>query len=379
MSLRLSRRGFARLVGASVTAAALPGGRDRALALATAPPPSAAATVDAVVRLSANENPYGPPPQSLAAIHDGLALACRYPDAQAEALQARIARMHAIDARQVLLGDGSSEILKLAVAACTSPDRPLVMADPTFEAVAHYAEASGAPVVKVPLTAAYRHDLARMRYATAVPGLVYVCNPNNPTASVTPAAEILAFLDVVPPTTTVLVDEAYHHFASGGGYATVAGEIARRPNLMVARTFSKIYGMAGLRCGYGIAQPELVDRMRRHAAWDTMNVVSLVAATAALDADDYVESSRARNTQVRQETCDALAARGLHVIPSQANFFMVDIHQPVGPVIAALRARGVEVGRRFPALPSHLRVTVGKREEMQAFLAALAKVMPAAA
>jgi len=380
MTSRLSRRAFARLIGTGVGIAALPRPvAGAAAAPAAVPQAPTAGAMSSLVRLSANENPYGPPPAALDAVRDAIAIACRYPDEQADALAAQIARLHGVDDKQVVLGDGSSEILKLAVAACTGPGRALVMADPTFEAVAHYAEATGAEVVKVPLTTDFRHDLARMQAAAASAGLVYVCNPNNPTASVTPAAELSAFLAALPPSVTVLVDEAYHHFASGGGYASVTGEIARRPGLVVARTFSKIYGMAGLRCGYAVAQPELVARLRKQQAWDSMNVMSLVAAAVALADDGYVESSRRRNAQVRQETCDTLAARGWHVIPSQANFFMVDIGQPVGPVIAALKQQGVEVGRRFPALPTHLRVTVGKREEMQAFLAALQRVMPAAA
>jgi len=155
--------------------------------------------------------------------------------------------------------------------------------------------------------------------------------------------------------------------------------VAELPNLLVARTFSKIYGMAGLRCGYGVAQPALLARLRAQQAWDSSNLMALVAATASLVDQAYVEASRRRNLAVREECCDALRARGLHVIPSQANFFMVDIGREVKPVIAELRDRGVEVGRLFPALPTHLRVTVGTREEMQAFLAALAGVVPQAA
>jgi histidinol-phosphate aminotransferase len=263
--------------------------------------------------------------------------------------------------------------------ACTGAGRSLVMADPTFEALARYVDVTGGPVVKVPLTSDYRHDLKAMLTPSTGAGLVYVCNPNNPTATVTPAAELSAFLAAVPPTTTVLVDEAYHHYVTGGGYESVMGQVPQRPNLLVARTFSKIYGMAGLRCGYAVGQAELIARLRRQQAWDNMNVAVLAAAAAALADPDHVDDARQRNAKVRQEACDALAARGFRVVPSQANFFMVDLGQPVKPVIAGLRAQGVEVGRLFPALPTHLRVTVGKREEMQAFLAALAHVLPAAA
>jgi histidinol-phosphate aminotransferase len=176
----------------------------------------------------------------------------------------------------------------------------------------------------------------------------------------------------------VLVDEAYHHFA-GGAYESVMPLVRELPNLVVTRTFSKIHGMAGLRCGYGVAQASLVDRLRAQKAWDSANLMGLVAARASLADETWVEASRRRNAEVRDACCRTLEARGWRVIPSQANFFMVDLGREVGPVIAALRERGVAVGRAFPALPTHLRVTVGTEEEMRAFLAALAAVHPGAA
>ncbi len=396
MAATLSRRGFARLLGAGFTMAAVPTGAGAAWrsvagasrvrsALATVTPAGAQR-----IRLNSNENPYGPSPAALQAIRDAMPLACRYPDEQAEQLARDLGAHHALDAEHVLLGAGSSEVLRLAVAAAGSPTRRVVTADPTFEAVSVNARNTGIEVVKVPLTADFRHDLPRMLDAATGAerrpgllnkgaGLIYVCNPNNPTASVTPAAELRAFLAAVPKDTVVLVDEAYHHFASGGGYETVVPLVAELPNLLVARTFSKIYGMAGLRCGYGMAQPALLARLRAQQAWDSANLMALVAASASLADHAYVEASRQRNLAVREECCAALRARGLHVIPSQANFFMVDLGRDVKPVIAALRERGIEVGRLFPALPTHLRVTVGRREEMQAFLAAFDAVMPKAA
>lgn len=384
MAGTLSRRGFARLLGAGFTLAAVPegaagawrfaGGLRARPMLATLP-----AGAPRRIRLNSNENPYGPSPAALQAIEGAVPLACRYPDEQADKLAANLGSHHSLDAEHVLLGSGSSEVLRLAVGAAASTMRGVVTADPTFEAVSVNARNTGMDVVKVPLTADFRHDLPKMLDASKGAGLVYVCNPNNPTASVTPAAELRAFLAAVPKDTVVLVDEVYHHFASGGGYETVMPLVAELPNLLVARTFSKIYGMAGLRCGYGVAQPALLARLRAQQAWDSSNLMALVAATASLADQAYVETSRRRNVAVREECCDSLRARGLRVIPSQANFFMVDLGREVKPVIAELRERGVEVGRLFPALPTHLRVTVGTREEMQAFLVAFASLMPQAA
>jgi len=383
MVTTLSRRGFARLLGTGFGLAAVPA-RGAALRLLEGAAPAAApstlgpAALASPIRLSANENAYGPSSAALQAVRDALAESGRYPDEAADRLAAVLGGHHGLSAAHVLLGCGSSEVLKLAVAAATGRALPLVMAEPSFEAPAVYARNAGVEVVKVPLTPDYRHDLSRLLAAARGGGLVYVCNPNNPTASVTPAAELRGFLEAVPPATVVLVDEAYHDFASGGGYETVMALVAARPNLIVARTFSKIYGMAGLRCGYGVAQPELLARLHAQQAWDSLNLPGLVAAIASIGDRAHVEASRRRNLEVRDECCRTLAARGLRVIPSQANFFMVDLERPVKPVIAGLRDQGVEVGRLFPALPTHLRVTVGTRSEMQTFLAALERVMAAA-
>jgi len=384
MDRSLSRRGFARLLGAGVALAAAPAPR-AALALAgstpaSPPAPGAAPTPHVgTILLNANENPYGPSPAAIAAVREALPLACRYPDEAASRLAGELARHHSLDQAHLLLGSGSAELLRLAVAAAARPERGVVVGRPSYEAVSEHARDVGAPVVEIPLTADYRHDLPRMLDAAATAGLVYVCNPNNPTASVTPAAELRSFLAAVPKDTLVLIDEAYHHFATGGGYETVVPLVGEMPNLLVTRTFSKIYGMAGLRCGYGIAQPALIARLRAHKAWDSPNLIGLVAASAALADQGWVETSRRRNAEVRDACCRALAARGWRVVPTQANFFMVDLGTEVRPVIAAMRDRGVAVGRPFPALPTHLRVTVGTEEEMRAFLAALMAVLPAAA
>lgn len=372
MDLALSRRDLAKWLGAGVAYAALapPAPIERlAHAAARVPAPGP-------VRLSANENPYGPSPAAFAAMRDAFPLAWRYPDELAEGLAADLAKLHGVEAKQILLGDGSSEILKLVAAACCGPARRAVAADPTFEAFARYASAAGAEVAKVPLTADFRHDLQRMREAASGAGAIYVCNPNNPTASLTPSGDLRAFLAALPRDGVVLVDEAYHHYADGAtGYASVVAQVQELPNLVVTRTFSKIYGMAGLRCGYAVAQPALIERLRAQQAWDSMNLMALVAARAGLQDQAHCEASRKKNAAVRQDTCAALAALGYRVIPSAANFFMVDLGREVKPVLAALRARGVQVGRFFPALPSFMRVTVGTHEQMQVFLGALRGVV----
>ncbi|PYJ39728.1 MAG: hypothetical protein DME81_02850, partial [Verrucomicrobia bacterium] len=209
-----------------------------------------------VVRLSANENPYGPSPKALKAMNDAFSLSCRYPDEHNDVLIDALAKLNGVNRDQILLGDGSGEILKLCAETFTGPKQgTLVVGDPTFEAIINNASANGAEVVKVPLTGTFSHDLPKMMNA-AKEGLIYVCNPNNPTASITPKNEVRDFITKTPRQTMILVDEAYFHYADSPDYESVIPLVTDHPNLIVSRTFSKIYGMAGLRCGYCVAQRE---------------------------------------------------------------------------------------------------------------------------
>jgi histidinol-phosphate aminotransferase len=376
----LSRRSFARLLGlvgaglgSGLATGTLAPREARAQAPAGAPAP-VRMNPEELLRLSANENPYGPCPAAFTALREAASRSFRYPDAELDGLTEAVAQSHGLPPEQVVLGAGSSEILKLAAAAFTAPDRAVVVAEPTFEAIVFYARATGAPVVKVPLTADHRHDLAKM---AAVPkaGIVYLCNPNNPTASLTPKGEVRAFLKALPPTTAVLVDEAYFHYVESPDYESVLPLLGEHPNLIVARTFSKIHGMAGLRCGYGVAQKETALRLRLHQAFDSLSLPALVAARASLGDPAHLERSRQLNREVRGRVCSALDGMGLRYIPSSANFMMIDLGREMEPVRAALRARKVDAGRRFPAMPHHLRVTIGTGDEMDRFLAAFKQVM----
>ncbi len=377
-TISISRRNFARLLGAgAVAAVARP-----ALSFAASPGTETAAT--GIVRLSSNENPYGPSAKALKAMTDAFGLACRYPDDHAETLIAALAKANGVNADQILLGDGSGEILKLCASAFTGSltngkngagaRGKLIVADPTFEAILAHAKVSGAETVKIPLTASFGHDLPKMA-AAAKEGLIYICNPNNPTASITPKSELNAFIAKTSRQTIILVDEAYHHYADGPDYESVIPLIKDNPNLIVARTFSKIYGMAGLRCGYCIAQHETIERMRPHQPWDSVNLMALVAATASLDDPDQVANGRRLNSEARGFVIGELDKMGYKQIPSQANFIMFNLNRPVVPVIQALKQRNVSVGRLFPALPNHMRLTIGKKTEMEAFLAAFRQVM----
>jgi histidinol-phosphate aminotransferase len=377
-TLSISRRRFAQLLGAGAACAVVKPAYTFAKDAATAP-----ASPGSLVRLSSNENPYGPSSKALQAMTNAYNIACRYPDDQAEQLVDALAKLNHVDKDQILLGDGSGEILKLCATAFTGPASnskekagrgKLIAADPTFEAILAHAKISGADIVKIPLNASFAHDLPKMK-AAARDGLVYICNPNNPTASITPREELHDFIMKMPRQTMILVDEAYHHYADSPDYESVIPLVNDHPNLIVARTFSKIYGMAGLRCGYCVAQKQTIERMRPHQSWDTVNVMALVAATTSLDDEEQVTNGRRLNSEARSFVVSELYSMGYTGIPSQANFIMFDVKRPVVPLIQAMKQHNVQVGRLFPALPNHMRLTIGKKEEMQAFLSAFREVI----
>jgi histidinol-phosphate aminotransferase len=388
----ISRRSFAKVMGAG---AAIVMARPQ-LAWSrgiVSDPVSTRPAATALVRLNSNENPYGPSQLALKAMTDAFALAWRYPDEHADMLTDSLARINGVTREQIVLGDGSGEILKVCASAFTGPTagdaRPvelakptrgpalqfipgrgkLVVPDPTYEAILNHARVNRAEVVRVPLNKDYAHDLPRM-LAAVDEGLVYICNPNNPTASITPKTEMRDFINRVPPRTIVLVDEAYFHYADSSEYESVIPLVKDHANLIVARTFSKIYGMAGLRCGYCIAQEATIRRMRPHLTWDSVNIMALAAANASLNDADQVPSGRRLNNQIKQFVSDEIKKLGYQHIPSQANFIMIDMKRPVRPLIDSMNKLGVQVGRAFPALPNHMRVTIGKQNEMEAFLSA---------
>ena len=369
----ISRRQFAHLIGVGAAAAIVRPQITIAKESATVPAP----VKPGVVRLSANENPYGPSAKAHEAMKNAHPACNRYPDEANDLLIDKIAKINNVNRDNVVLGDGSSEILKLCAETFTGPTQgKLVVADPTFEAILEYSKACGADVVKVPLTSSYAHDLEKMG-AASQKGLIYVCNPNNPTASVTPKSDLREFIAKTSPETMILVDEAYFHYADSPDYDSVIPLVKDHPNLIVARTFSKIYGMAGLRCGYCVAQPETIKRMHGFQMWDSVNIMALVAASASLDDANQLTNGRKMNSEAKNFTLTELEQMGYKSIPSQANFIMFDCKKPVVPIIKAMKDKNVAVGRLFPAYPNHMRLTIGKKSEMEAFVSAFKQVMAA--
>lgn len=382
---RMSRREFSRTMTGAIAGAmtaSLASGSASAADLLQNRHAKAAMLPDdpSFIRLNFNENPYGPSPKALAALAACGPLANRYADRPQAELAESIARMHGVAAENILLGCGSTEILHVVDLTFLGPGKNIVAAEPTFEAVLDYARVLQASPVKVPQTADYRHDLPRMAAAcTSKTGVVYVCNPNNPTGTVVSRGEIVEFLEHVPPSTLVLVDEAYHHFAEGGGYQSSIDLIAQYPNLVVARTFSKIYGLAGMRLGYGVGSKENIARMSEEILVSNGNAAVLAAVSASLTDQDALDATRAKLNATRAWLCGELKKDGRAYIPSQANFVMIDMGTDVRPIIEKFARQKIIVGRQFPSMPTFLRVTIGTQPEMESFVAALRQIVPVAA
>ncbi len=373
--IAITRRGFGVAAGAATGAALLD--------LAALPLPAWARLSHGMpadmVQLNSNENPYGPSKAAREAMARSFDVASRYPGDVEEELRIALAAHHGVTTEHILLACGSGEILRLADATFLGPDRTVVVAEPTFEAVLAYSGVTRAEAIKVPLDADFRHDLAAMAKAcNSRTGLVYVCNPNNPTGTLVGGDALAAFLGALPASATVLVDEAYHHFVESAAYRSAVEMLASRPSLVVARTFSKIYGLAGMRLGYAIASPEKIEAMRAHAAANRANGAVLAAALAGLRDSELVPTVRARLNGTRSFLCDELARDGRRFIPSEANFVMIELGTDVEPVIAAFKEKKILVGRKFPSMPTWLRVTVGTPAETAAFVKALRDIVPAA-
>jgi len=372
---RISRRQFAQRVGAAVGAVLVAPELVRSVADARQPK-----GMENAIQLNSNENPYGPSERAKDAMTKSQSVAARYPDSLETRMVETIAKLHGTEPDNVLLGCGSGEILRMADMAFLGPGKNVVVAEPTFEAVLAYARVTRGEGIKVPLTADFRHDLPAMAAAcNANTALVYVCNPNNPTGTIVRKDELAAFFAKVPPSAKILVDEAYHHFVEDKSYASAFDWLARQPNLIVVRTFSKVYGMAGMRLGYAVSARENIAAMREHCTWSNANAAVLEAALASLADSNHVPRHRKLNNDTRRWLCRQLEKDGRRFIPSETNFVMIDVGGDVAPVVEAFKKRNLLVGRKFPSLSNWLRISIGTMKEMEAFVAGLREIVPARA
>ncbi len=341
-----------------------------ALRLGTSFSESPAAQGDGFIRLDRNENPYGPSPKVIDAVQRSINQASRYTRVeQRDALGDAIARFHRVDREQVLLGAGSTDLLRMAAQAFLGPKRRLIVADPTFDALEYYARFAGAQVIKVPLTRDLAHDLTSMRARISpATGLVYLCNPNNPTGTLTPRKQIEQFVISLPATTAAVVDEAYHEYVGvSGAYASFLDRRLGDERLVVLRTFSKAHGLAGLRLGYAVGAPKMLNRMRAFATEDSINSIVACAGLAALDSQDALRDWAKRNEDDRQEFFNQAGGRMLKPIDSHANFAFMNVQRPAEVVIQHFLQHGIRLGPKFPSTPTHVRVSLGTPEEMTEF------------
>ena len=321
-----------------------------------------------MIRIDSNENPVGPGKKALDAIRGHLNESNRYPVLSEDDVIATIAKLQGVSPDNVILGCGSGELLRSAVLAFTSKDAAYVGAGPTFESPGEFAKFLGAPVKSVPVNAALGFDLDGILAASRGAGLIYFCNPNNPTATVVSKADTVAFIEKLnrlSPETTVMVDEAYFEYVADSGYGTVIPLAIENPRVIVLRTFSKVFGMAGLRAGYAVGRADVMAKMKAWTLGSNVSQLTLVAANAALEDKAHIAGEVRRNRESRSFTMTFFKEAGYRMSAGDANFVMVDIKRPAGAFKSACLKKGVAVGRAFPSLPTHTRVTFGTMREME--------------
>lgn len=369
--MSVSRRSFVRALGiggaGALTAPQWIGARG--LEAATANPADASwiAQQDAVIRLMSNENPNGPVPAAIRAMQASFREAAWYPASMEGRVVEALSKANNIPADQIMLGSGSGEILKTAVEAFCSTSRPVVVANPTFETCGAVARTLGYPVREVPLDAQHRIDLEAMARQSRGAGLVFLCNPNNPTAHVHGKAAVEHFVRTVldgDPEVIVVVDEAYHEFVDDPAYATMLPLAAKEPRVIVSRTFSKIYGLAGMRIGYAFGQPATLQKMEQLRVPNGVGALASAAAVAALADTAQMRKEQEANRAARAYTVKFFTDAGYDVVPTQTNFMLVNIRRDTREFRDACMRQGVAVGRPFPPLLQHSRISIGKMDEM---------------
>jgi histidinol-phosphate aminotransferase len=366
-----TRRDFARLATLMTGAAALPFFNEATLAqgLSAGPnlPPDA-------VKINANENPMGPCSEAAEAIHKVVAMGGRYLYHETFGFIDTLAEIEGVPRTHVMPFAGSSDPLHRAVLAYTAPGKSFVVADPGYEAGERAARYIGARVVRVPLRKDGSHDVHAMVAADPEAGLIYVCNPNNPTGSVTLKEDIDYLIANKPKRTIILLDEAYIHLSKSAEPASP--HVASDKDVIILRTFSKLYGMAGLRAGAALGRPDLLGKLRDFGA-GALPVTGMVGATASLKCKGLVEQRRKIIGDIREETAEWLEKKGYPALPSEANMLLVSVKQPGRKVVESLLKEKVAIGRTWPSMPQHVRISIGTKDEMAKFRAAFARVMNA--
>lgn len=364
-----SRRSFGRLASVLAAGATLPFYNESALAQLSKVENIPA---DAVL-INANENPLGPCAEACEAMHNIIPKGGRYMYQKTDELAKLLAEQEGLKPDYVHIYAGSSAPLHQAVLGFTSPEKSFVTGDPGYEAGERAAKFIGSKVVRVPLTKDYAHDVKAMATIDPNAGLIYICNPNNPTGSPTSKSDIEWIVKNKPAGAVILLDEAYTHIA---GIPFNSDLVAADKDIVILRTFSKIYGMAGLRAGAALGRPDLLKKVMPYSA-GAMPVTSMVAATASLKVKNLVPERREKIKAVREDVLGFLDKKNFQFVPSVSNCFMINVKKPGMEVVLALRNEKVYIGRVWPSWPTYVRVTVGTQEEMNKFKTAFVKVMEA--
>ena len=334
---------------------------------------------DSFAHLSSNENCWGPPKSVMDAMNNAWKYSNRYgyPDG---GIVAEIAKHHGVKPENILLTAGSGEVLDVVGTAFLPAGKKVLGVEPTYSTVYQHATSIKTSAIKLPLAKDYRQDIPAMIKATnanaAQLGFVYLCNPNNPTGQVVTAKEVKQLLDGIPKDMPVLIDEAYHHFVESPEYATSVPYVLEGRPVIIARTFSKIAALAGMRLGYAIASKENIDKMRPYSM-GSINALVKHGGVAALKDTASQASIKKMVLDLRKKTTSELNAYGYETIPSETNFFMVNIGREIQPVIQEFLEKKVQVGRPFPPMTTHMRVSIGTADEMTRFMTAFKEIFPA--
>jgi histidinol-phosphate aminotransferase len=337
--------------------------------IAVAAEPSLARKGDGFIHLDSNENVYGPTAKVASAINSATSLVNRYPFMKYDEVTERIAAFHRVKPEQVLFACGSTEILRVAACAFLGTGKQFIQASPTFEALEDYAKSLGSEVVALPLDRTFAHDLgAMLTHVGASAGLIYICNPNNPTASITPRRDIETFISRLPATARVVIDEAYHDYVTKSAlYSSFIDYPLDDERVIVTRTFSKVYGLAGLRLGYAVAAPKAIAEMRKFVTQDGLNAIVAEVAGVALSDTEGVKEFVRRNINDRQEFVNSAGVRMLMPLDSHTNFVMMNTQHPADPVIEHFKMHKILIGRHFPPMNDYIRVSLGTADDMKAF------------
>jgi histidinol-phosphate aminotransferase len=362
-----SRRNFGRFATMLAAGSTLPFYNEPAMAqlsMVKGMPPDA-------VKINANENPLGPCPEAAEAMHNIISKGGRYLYEETFGFTETLAEQEGLKPSYVQAFGGSSAPLHQAVLAFTSPTKSFVTADPGYEAGERAAKFIGSKVIRVPLTKTYAHDVKAMAKADPNAGLIYICNPNNPTGTLTSREDIDYLLANKPAGSILLIDEAYIHIA---GAPMASDLVAADKDVIILRTFSKLYGMAGLRAGAALGRPDLLSKIMPYSA-GALAVTGMVGANASLKVKDLVPKRRKIIGDVREDTFAYLAKNNFKFVPSVSNKFMVDVGRPGEQIIEAMRKQKVYIGRVWPSWPTYVRVSIGTPEEMKKFKTAFSAVM----